>query len=91
MYDIEVENKNNIMNFYENKLTLFQRDKMTLISRYEEKISHLGSGGEMNAIIMQANNNTSVIPKISQRVSNTNPRFSNTSQPISDKLIIESK
>ncbi len=44
MYDIEVENKNNIMNFYENKLKLFQKDKVTLISRYEEKISQIGSG-----------------------------------------------
>ncbi len=35
MYDIEVENKNNIMNFYENKLAMFKRDKGFLISRYE--------------------------------------------------------
>jgi hypothetical protein len=35
MYDIEVENKNNIMNFYEKKLAMFQRDKGVLISRYE--------------------------------------------------------
>jgi hypothetical protein len=34
MYDIEVENKHNIMNFYENKFAMFQRDKGALISRY---------------------------------------------------------
>lgn len=70
MYDIEVENKNNIMNFYENKLTLFQKDKITLISKYEEKISQLGSGLEANGTMIQMyqqnngdkNNSLSMLP-----------------------------
>lgn len=49
------------MNFYENKLTLFQKDKHALINKYEEKISQLGSGLEMNATIIQQQARNSVV------------------------------
>jgi hypothetical protein len=54
MYGIEVENKKNVMNFYEDKLAMFKRDKGVLISKYEKKISQLGSNLEINnATIIQ--------------------------------------
>jgi hypothetical protein len=64
-----VENKNNIMNFYENKLAIFKRDKGVLISKYEQKISQIGSSLEINKATMlqvqqentQSNNMNSTI------------------------------
>ena len=52
MYGIEVENKKNVMNFYEDKLAMFKRDKGVLISKYEKKISQLGSNLEINNATM---------------------------------------
>ena len=78
MYDIEVENKNNIMNFYENKLAMFKRDKGVLISKYEEKISQLGSNLEINNATMihlqqgnaQSNNMNSTINNMASTMPN---------------------
>lgn len=78
MYDIEVENKNNIMNFYENKLAMYKRDKGVLISKYEEKISQLGSNLEINNATMihlqqgnaQSNNMNSKINNMASTMPN---------------------
>jgi hypothetical protein len=54
-------------------LTLFQKDKHALINKYEEKISQLGSGLEMNATVIQQQARNSVIPgpgKKSETVTN---------------------
>ncbi len=57
------------MNFYENKLAIFKRDKGVLISKYEQKISQIGSSLEINKATMlqvqqentQSNNMNSTI------------------------------